>query len=135
MPETIGWQFVLAVLVLVICYALYRCVRRWRANGYRRQALRELHDMKAKEQLQQLPALLKRVAMHGYGREKVASLSGQSWLQFLDGTLGGEQFRCGPGSCLPGLAYADLQLTSAQRQQLVALSARWIRGHRGAGDV
>ncbi len=74
--------------------------------------------------------LLRRVALHRYAREEVASLSGEAWLAFLDGALGPDApFQDGPGRVLGVGPYAPETLV--ETDALVALCERWIRSLPG----
>ena len=54
---------------------------KYRANAYRREALKEVCKIpEAPEVLN----LMKRVALKHYGREKVASLTGDAWWEFIE---------------------------------------------------
>jgi hypothetical protein len=71
--------------------------------------------------------LVKRVALAAFPRERVASLSGQEWLAFLDATGRTDAFTHGPGRTLesgyePGRHRASPQLFAAVRH--------WIKRHR-----
>lgn len=52
---------------------------------YQRDALREMtrYQSKSKEDVWALLALAKRVGIVAYGRERVASLSGEAWWEFM----------------------------------------------------
>ena len=54
-----------------------------------------------------LPVLVKRTALASHPRAEIASLSTQSWLQFLDASYDGRGFSEGPGYLLSTLAYAS----------------------------
>src|SRR6202041_1256497 len=77
-PQTIGWYVVFAVIALLAMWMTIHTLRRWLANRYRREALREL----ALLQPEQFSTLLKRTALSAWPRDRVASLSGDTWLKF-----------------------------------------------------
>jgi hypothetical protein len=130
-PETIGWYLLAGIVVAVLAGLAWRTWRRWRKNAYRRTALRKLDEI----EIQDLPELLKRVALATFPRAEVADLSGDRWLRFLDSSLDTTEFTDGVGRWLPRLAYdpsAESRLSSRDRQDLLALSRRWVRRHRHA---
>jgi hypothetical protein len=130
-PETIGWYLLAGALVLLLLWLGWRFWKRWQADAYRREALRELGEIETAPE--RLPELLKRVALVAYPRAEVAELSGDAWLGFLDGTLGSTDFTSGAGSILPDLAYDSAAVTGmseADSNDLFGLARRWIRGHR-----
>jgi hypothetical protein len=80
-----------------------------------------------------LPEPVKRTALQMGPRDEIASLTGDAWLRFLDGSYGGTGFTEGAGRLLPVLAYglpSDISVISAeQAEELTALVRRWIRRH------
>ena len=100
---------------------------RWRADGYRRAALRELCEAPDAE----LPALLKRTALAAWPRGAVASLSGDEWLRFLDRTGGKPVFEGGLGRSLTDLTWRpDRPVDPSSRDALRDAVRDWIRQHR-----
>jgi len=100
-PLAPGWWVVLLVLAAVAVWGAVVVYRRWKAQGHRREALRELDCIDPS----QYSSLLKRVCMVEFERDEVASLSGEVWLKFLDRTVGGNDFTEGAGRDLLELAY------------------------------
>lgn len=96
-PQTWGWA-VLALIVAVIAVILIlHWLKRYRADRYRREALRELDALKAQwnapsgdeDAVAALAVLLKRVALAAYPRREVAALTGAPWTEFLRNQTGG----------------------------------------------
>lgn len=130
--ESPGWYLLLALVLGIVAWLLWRGWKRWLGNAYRRSALEELA---ANESPARLSELLKRVALVAYPRTNVASLYGEAWLDFLDQTLGTTDFTHGSGRPLADLTYdpsAESRLSRRQKQDLLALSRRWVRRHRHA---
>ena len=133
-PLAPGWWLLLGLAICLLAAAAWYLWRRYRANAYRRHALRRLDGLfqrygESGEQdrlLSDLNVLLKQVALHAFPAADVAGCSGERWLAFLndsapDGVafpaeFAGAQYRREPGLAEP------LAL-----QQPAAL---WIRGHR-----
>lgn len=125
-PQTIGWYVVFAILGLLILWLTFRTIQHWRKNHYRREALREL----ASTSPHQLSTLLKRTALVAWPRERVASLSGEAWLQFLSDTANETAFHQAPGSRIEDIALQPITLSAEDEQSLRQLAANWIRRHR-----
>lgn len=125
-PQTIGWYVVFAIIALLAMWMIIHSLRRWLANGYRREALREL----ALLQPEQFSTLLKRTALSAWPREKVASLSGDAWLKFLNESAKSNSFHQTPGNRLEEIALRSQTLSSEDEQTLRKLTAEWIRRHR-----
>jgi hypothetical protein len=125
-PQTIGWYILFAVADLLILWMIVHNIRRWFANRYRRDALRELAALPP----DQFSTLLKRTALAAWPRDKVASLSGEAWLRFLCETSGGGLFQGAPGNLIEDAALRPLVLSSEDERELRRLAAQWIRRHR-----
>jgi hypothetical protein len=141
-PQTVGWAVLLVVLLFLAIGIVTTMVRRRRANRYRRLALARLGAIEAAlarsedrgQALAELPVLVKRTMLSVYPRAKVASLSGEPWLRFLDDTTDGTPFTTGPGRHLVTLsqdtpATVD-RIPADDIDDLTRLVRRWIGGHR-----
>ncbi len=136
MPQTPAWYVAAGLLILLLAWLGVRAVHSYRRNRYRRAALTELEQIRKAtlnnpEALATLPELVKRVAFQVAPREKVAALSGDSWLLFLDRSYRGTGFTTGPGRLLPAISYrGPSDITPEQAAGLMDLVATWIRRHR-----
>jgi hypothetical protein len=142
-PPAPGWFVVGGVALGLVLWTAWRTWKRWRAAAYRRAALAEWQQLKARAAdptqreaaLRQLPELIKRTALAVFPRESVASLSGIEWLRFLDHTGHTDAFTHGRGQLLPELAYnpqATAQLDAAAVEELFGFVRRWIGSHSTA---
>lgn len=136
-PPAPGWLWLLALVSLVALMLALRWFARWQRNRYRREALAEVARLEALARdaskranaLAGLSALLKRTALTAYGRERVASLTGQAWFDFLDGS-GDTRFGDGLGSALESAVYrARADDNAVTTDTLTAEIRRWIRDH------
>ena len=125
-PQTVGWYVVFAIAGLIALWAIIHNLRRWHANAYRRQALRELQTVPP----DQFSALIKRTALSVWPREKVASLSGEAWLSFLNQTAASGLFQVSPANRIEEVALRAQPLSGSEEQALRAATAEWIRRHR-----
>ena len=125
-PQTIGWYVVFAILALLVIWMTIHSLRRWLANRYRREALREL----ALLQPEQFSTLLKRTALSAWPREKVASLSGEAWINFLNESAKNNSFHQIPGNRIEEIALRSQTLSSEDEQTLRKITDEWIRRHR-----
>jgi len=139
LPTTIPWWplapglwILLLGLLAAALVASLRAFRQYKANAYRREAIRELDGL---TDMTGIMPLLKRAAMVAYGREAVASLSGDAFLAFLDRTGSTSAFTSGPARLLPSLAYSKgTGPTSGDLDGAVADARRWLRKHRAQGE-
>lgn len=137
LPQTIGWLYVGVILLIAISLLAWHLWRRWQANRYRRDALAELDAIEARlrlddtDALLELPALLKRTALGCTARERVAALSGEDWLHFLEQSAPRAGIDSTAGRKLWQLAYAPAppDLSAADRAALCTQARRWISHH------
>jgi hypothetical protein len=145
-PLANGWYFLLGVLLILFAWLCYRAILRWNQNRYRRAALQELavitegleSESTRSRYLRQIPGLLKRTALAAYPRSEVASLSGEDWHRFLNGTLKTPLFTGPVSNTLELIAYSsgDLsRLDSSAINHLVKASSQWLKQHRPAATT
>jgi hypothetical protein len=135
-PPAIGWWILLAIAIFLVLAGLYWLYSRWRANRYRREAIAELNRLRADYQqhgedsvyLAEYQSLLKRVALTRYAREDVASLTGESWVAFLDRTSRSQEFSMGKGQVLIDSNY--MPEPEADVAALHEMGVAWIRRHK-----
>ncbi|XOV89424.1 MAG: DUF4381 domain-containing protein [Pseudomonadota bacterium] len=135
-PPAPGWWALALLAALVLTGVLYWLWRSYRRNRYRREALAELSQIEARYQenadatrfVEDYSALLKRVALTRFPRERVANLTGERWVLFLDTTAGTEEFRLGAGQALIDAAYRPQAEVDVAR--LGELGRYWINSHQ-----
>lgn len=132
-PPAPGWWMLAAALLAALALLLAKFVRHYRANAYRREALRELAALREPldaEKAQALSALLKRTALVAFPRADVAGLTGIAWSRFLDRTGRMKAFESGPAALLPAIA---LGAAPTGDEAAIRDAARaWIRQHEPA---
>jgi hypothetical protein len=130
-PPAPAWYAVGIIGLALLAVGVWKAVDWWLRNGYRRAGLAELlaleGDGAQSSTTSQVASIVKRVALVAYSRERVASLTGEAWLRFLDATRGTHDFIEGPGRLLeagyePGRHAASAELFAAVRH--------WITHHR-----
>ncbi|MEM8498924.1 MAG: DUF4381 domain-containing protein [Pseudomonadota bacterium] len=142
LPSTPAWKLLGMVLFVLIIIFLFKAAKTWRRNEYRRNAVRRIAEMRANvrsiedgywQQLSELPAVMKITALHAYPRELIASLSGQSWLDFLNESSGGHEFNESAADILAKLAYkphAHQPFSLNDAENLLDVCDYWIRQHQ-----
>ena len=142
LPPAPGWYALGLTILLLLLWGAMLWYRRWKRNAYRREALAELDRFEAafagngtvSELLPRLPELLKRTAIAAYGRGEVASLSGKSWLDFLDHSMGKPLFSGERGGLLLTCSYGSPGLLDGISREQVQNLCRdvhtWLAGHR-----
>jgi hypothetical protein len=125
-PPAPGWWVLLCIVLAVGTWVLIRWWKSHRANAYRREALRELSLM---DDIHLLSQLLKRVALAAYPREKVAALTGEKWLKFLNASAPAAFFEGNTAEMLKILHYAPERVSEHGRNDLVIAAEKWIKTH------
>jgi len=130
-----GWYFLAATLFLLAVYSLVKWLRWYMKNAYRREALKNLSVIEAEqmqyqgsERLRDTLVLLKIVATKTFGREKVASLYGDEWLDFLEEKGRETPFRKYSSSISAAL-YKNGDLEERQLEKIIGISKTWIKTH------
>ena len=132
-PVTWGWWALFVLVLGLVVYGVVR-YRNWRvANQYRADALRELTQLEAAAlqadaaAIRQVMVLLKRVAVHAFGRKDVAPLAGAKWAEFLHQTCPETSFSA---PLLETLTYKGCDGVEPQQiKELLHHVATWIRRH------
>lgn len=133
--NTPGWYIVGALLILLFLFIIYRRVKLYRRNAYRREALKEIKELNnsgSKTELSQelctLMMILKLVALKAYGRQKVATLHGRSWLEFLESKSRNTSFKQFE-KVISGAIYQNKAPDANELTKLKGLSKKWIQNH------
>lgn len=83
-PPAIGVWIVAITALAALAIFCWRALIRYRADAYLRRAAAEIDAIADPSSVPDaVSAILKRAAMVGYGRERVASLTGAAWTDFL----------------------------------------------------
>ncbi len=138
-PPAPGWWIVAAVLLALLAWGGQAAWRQLRLRRRRQRVMAVLARLesglasdRSPASLAQISVLLRRLALMRFPRAKVATLTGNAWLRFLDESGGQGRFADGPGRVLGSGPYqralpADLDIVG-----LVALVREWVdRNSRG----
>lgn len=123
-PQTVGWIWLGALVIALLFGALVVATRRWRANAYRRTALREIDA--ACDDPALIAKTLRRAALAAYPRTHVAGLVGDDWLRFLNQTFEKDGFSGSMGLVLARAPYMPCD----PAPDLADTARAWIRHHR-----
>ena len=141
LPDAIGWfppafgWWLLVVLIPLLLMFLYWCYQRLTRKTSLKTAKRLLNTIKNStannsEKLVELSALLRRVAISVAPRAQTASLTGQAWLAFLDGSLNDAPFTKGAGRCLADAPYRKSPPSEQEIFQLISLCEDWLKAQK-----
>jgi len=129
-PLAPGWWGLLALLILLIGILVYLIRRRRRVTPIK-LALAELarvetnHDLSAREKLEALSILMRRVAMTLCPREEVAGKTGEDWLNWLNNSTGKAHFEGELGRLLMFGTYSEAPSASLVAELLTTCRA-WL---------
>lgn len=134
-----GWWVLVSVLILIVLFISFLVLRHYKRNLYRKQALRRLEKIihSSQTSLLQLQVyeaaiLIKRVAIARYGRNPVAGLSGQEWIDWLNSRLKKTnipRFDKSDESLVSDGIYSDRNLNSDTVNPFLEKAKNWIRYH------
>lgn len=141
-PPAPGWWLVAGLALVALLLMLVHWRRRPRQGAAARAALNELRTLRMQlgtgldgyAFAAAVSALLRRLALTRFPRERVAGLGGVSWLAFLDATGGGDGFTRGAGQVLGELPYRNPKappVSPRDLADLADLAERWVRANRG----
>lgn len=139
------WPLAPGVWVLIAAAAALSSLQAWRAwlhyraDAYRRVALRELDALvvpggSGSDPILGISAILKRVALISYPRERVANLSGNAWGNFIVDQAGQRIDVSGIADQLAGALKPGEGIGTADAAQLIAEAKHWVRRHRAAEE-
>lgn len=132
--DTPGWYVLGALLLLLLVAITVLAIRHYRRNRYRRNALHWLDTrlpvLTPQQQWREADQVLKYLAMEVYGKANVASLQGESWMQFLNQRLRKQQpFSAADSVSLQNALYQD---AAASPEDFITKTRYWILHHRHA---
>jgi len=137
-PQTAGWWWLGALLAGFAACRGWRYLRRWYRNRYRREAaarLQRLADAPGGEiPVADINRLLKLAALVAYSRERVARLSGEEWVEFLNRQCAAPPFSPEQGRLLALATYTGGMIGSDNGRQLIAASLAWVHEHGNPAD-
>lgn len=127
--STIGWPILAAVILILMVVVAILTIRKYNQNRYRREALAELQQVVRGElDFVHSMVLVKRTAIHAFGRDKVGNLTGTDWLKFLDQHSRQVQF-LSIQSEVEGLIYKSETPDTTTRDKILMNVKNWINSH------
>jgi hypothetical protein len=129
--ETPGWIILAGIILMIILLVAVRQIRKYINNRYRREALQKLENLdNAAEVFPQLLVVLKKTAIHTFGRDKVGHLYGMEWLSFLEKT--GKDVRMTDyHDQVMNTVYAGKEMEQDAHEAILLNAKKWIRTHAG----
>jgi hypothetical protein len=132
-PLAPGWWIVGAIVFALLAWTAVLLWKRERVRRRRRRVIdaltvleRTLATERSAEGLARISVLLRRLALTRFPRDKVAALSGDAWLRFLDESGGNGRFSDGPGRVLADGPYRRTLASDLDIAALGALVREWV---------
>ncbi len=136
LPQTVGWLWLGVGLLAILSHFGWKRLRLWYHNRYRREGAAQLqqlgdslHDGAV---VSEVNRSLKLVALAAYSRERVAKLSGDSWLHFLKNECTSPVFNEAQLDLLAYGSYKSTRIDRADAAALIEASVNWVMLHRGS---
>ncbi len=132
-PPAIGWWLVALLMLLMVFYAFLFYKHRMKPKKAVKEAknmlleLRQNNTLTAIEKISALSILLRRTAISLSTDPKVAGLTGQAWLTFLDQTMKGDFFCRGVGRMLVDSPYRPSPPSDTEIAQLLEGCENWLQ--------
>lgn len=142
-PEPIGWfppalgWWLLIIFVPILSYFLIAFLQKIFKKTAIKEARKLLLQLEKNdtltdlEKVRELSILLRRVAIsRGAEKEKMSSLTGRAWLDYLDQSLQDAPFKNGVGSCLAHAPYQKELPVETDLVALFALAQKWLNAQK-----
>lgn len=133
--NTPGWYMILGLFLLVAIIIGIVQYRKYKKNAYRREAVRKIESIalqKNEKLVYEINTLLKSIAIHLFGRKKVAAIYGIDWFRFLQSKLKTKPVLAEQNfeEYTKALYNKDYQLKKDAANELVEFAIHWIKDHR-----
>jgi hypothetical protein len=134
-PLAMGWWLAFVLILGFLSVAIWYWRKKSTARRPLREALNQLqnieHDYHQNQSIEdlicQLSSLLRVVAITLYGRDEIARMNGQQWLQFLDSKLAKPEFLEGDGQIFGEGPYQAKITGDCNAKLLIQLTRNWIQ--------
>jgi len=143
LPEQIGWfppalgWWLLIIFVPIISYFLIAFLQKLFKKTAIKEAQKLLLQLEKNENLtplekvRELSILLRRVAINRMSeKDKISSLTGRAWLDYLDQSLKDAPFKNGVGQCLANAPYQKELSAEIDLGALFALAQKWLNAQK-----
>ena len=134
-PPAPGWWILIGALLLIII-AVFLFRRYQKKQALKKQVLAEfeiLRELYNKEKnaialVQSLSILLRRACISFYPRSEAASLTGESWLDFLDDTGKEKAFHTEHGKLITSAPYlSENTVLNFDVEKLISVCENWLK--------
>lgn len=134
--DTIGWKMLFVFIAFLVIYFIYKYYLNYKKNQYRRDAILHISELNNNsensitEVVKQTMFQIKLTALETFGRNKVASLEGVNWIQFLNKSGKNSNFDPYQETILNAV-YKDeiIEKSKFNKEEFTKTSIKWIKNH------
>ena len=134
--DALGWKILLVLLVLSVIYFSFKYYQFYKKNQYRRDAIHRISEIQLNpentilEIVKQTMFQLKLTALETFGRNKVASLEGDHWLNFLNESGKDTNFIPYQEVIINAIYQDEYQdKSNFNKEEFSKTSIKWIKSH------
>jgi len=130
-PPAIGWWLMALLVILLIAGGIWLVKHLTRKTAIKTAkklllSIKQNTEIDNQQKLVELSKLIRRVAVSNLPRSRVAGLTGQDWLLFLDSSVKGAPFSEGIGQLLANAPYRNTSPSDGEISQLLSLCQDWL---------
>jgi hypothetical protein len=127
--ETPGWYILAGLIFIAVILIIIQQTRKYIKNRYRREAINKLGNLSHDTNVfPQLFEVLKKTAMHAFGREHVGHLYGKEWLAFLEKTGKGVKLIDYQEQIYFAI-YGGKKIESETQKMILSNALKWVKSH------
>ncbi len=134
-PLALGWWILISLVLLGIAWLLFEAFKQAKKKRKQRKVLvrfslleKKLTAEPSNAVIAEINTLLRQLAITYYPRERIASLTGSDWLQFLDNSGRTQDFSRGAGRILVEAPYRlEKQVENLNSDEFLPLVKNWIK--------
>lgn len=131
--DTTGWHILIALLLIIIVIVLISTIVKYISNRYRRNAIKRIKlesNVYTEEAVLNIFKILKEVAISVYGRDKIASLEGVDWFNFLSNGTKIKVAEKEYNEWNIALYNRSYKINDSDKDRLVIFACDWIKNHK-----
>lgn len=131
--EAPGWYLLMVLIGLAIMLFWVFLQFKQRKNAYRKVAIDDLQAIAKKgydhQLIKEVNIIIKRIVIAHSGKDRIASLGGDKWIDYLNDQCKEASFHKGDDLLFEKAVYEEASLNEAEVKDLLDRSISWIKEH------